>query len=277
VINRNSLIANEFMGKGYSDICPVLDMHAHMFSYYGAYMSADTPEKMLKYMDRSGVKTAVFASHSALNEGRDFISQDLDIARRYHERFLCYYPVLSRITDPNYDLKMIESNNEYIGMKFLCDYYQVPLSDEKHTPYWEYADDHKMAVLCHTWGSSKFNGAEEIEKILMKYHNLTFIAGHSIFGRFDEAVRLTRKYSNLILELTALFPCKGHFEPLVEAGLTDRIVFGVDSPWFSYDAYIGSLISMGLSDDVLKDILYRNAVRILDRMGKKMPQYPEVI
>ena len=57
--------------------------------------------------------------------------------------------------------------------------------------------------------------------------------------------------------------------------MSDRIVFGVDNPWFSYDAYTGSLISTGIGDDELKNILYRNAVRVLKRAGVTLPQYPE--
>ena len=275
MINLNSSVARELAEHGRSEQCPILDMHCHMFPYYGAFMPADTPEKMLHFMDRSNVKLAVFSSHSALNEGRDFIRGDVEVARKYPGRFLCYYPVLSKVLDTENDLRELDSNPEYIGLKLLCDYYGVAMSDDRHTPFFEYADARRLPVLFHTWGHSKLNGCEELEKVCRKYRNMTVVVGHSLYGQIPEAVRLAREYPNIMLEMTALLPWRGNVEHILDAGMSDRIVFGVDNPWFSYDAYTGSLISTGIGDDELKNILYRNAARVLKRAGVTLPQYPE--
>jgi predicted TIM-barrel fold metal-dependent hydrolase len=152
-----------------------------------------------------------------------------------------------------------------VGFKFLCDYYGVALSDKRHLPYWEYANDNRLLVLCHTWGQSPFDGPEEAEKILSKYPDLVLIAGHSFHGQWDKAVELASRYPNLYLELTAVLDDRGALELFVEKLGSERILFGVDLPWFSYYYGIGAVLSARISDEARRNILYRNGVKLLER------------
>jgi len=265
VINSSPLVA-EFIEKGYSESCPVIDMHAHMFSHAGARMIADTPEKVLHYMARSNVALTVFASHRTLMDGFD-PRFDLDSQRFHPDKFKLYYPVLSLKLDPERDLRAVRDNPAYIGFKFLCDYYKIPLEDPRHEPYWEYANSRKMPVLCHTWGGSPFDGPENVSKILDKYRDLTLIAGHSFRGEEDKGVLLAKRYENFFFELTAVLSAQGRLEKFINGGFSDRIVFGVDAPWFSYDSYIGALLSADITDDDRRAILFKNAAAILKKSG----------
>lgn len=243
-------------------------MHAHMFGLSGAYMIADTPEKMLAYMDRANVRFAVFAGHGALFEGPVRIPDDLAVAKRYPDRFRLYHPVISPLCDPAADIGRFAGNDEYIGFKFLCDYYKTKLSDKKHTSYWKYMNENSLPALVHTWGKSEYDGISEAEKILDMYPDMSFMAGHSFYGDWDEAVRLAVKYRNLYLELTAVLPERGWVEKFIDAGLTRQIVFGTDAPWYSYEACIGALLAAEISEDDRRNILYQNACGILFRAGR---------
>ncbi len=271
MINSSPLVS-EFWEKGYSETCPVIDMHAHMFSHAGARMIADTPEKMLTFMARSNVRLTVFASHRTLMDGfrADF---DLETYRKHPGKFRLYYPVLSLCLDPERDLRTVEKNPAYIGFKFLCDYYHTPLEDPRHTPYFEYANAHKMPVLCHTWGGSPYDGVENVSRVLEKYHDLSLIAGHSFRGNEDNGVKIAQKYDNLYFEMTAVLSAAGRLEKFIDAGFSKRIVFGVDAPWFSYDSYIGALLSADITDDDRRNILFRNAASVLAKSGLDLTEF----
>lgn len=203
-----------------------------MGNFGGCRMLADTPEKMLRFMDRSNVRPTLFYGHAVLFEGAHGVAADLEIARRYPSRFKLYYPVASPILHTYADLEALDRCPEYIGFKFLADYYQVPLSDPRHDFIWQYADQRRLPVLCHTAGDSVYDGPGEAERILSRWHNLPFIAGHSFFGAWEKAVTLGRKYANLYLELTALMPFPGHVERFVGADWRIASFLGSTRPGF---------------------------------------------
>lgn len=260
----NSPLARDFFEKGFSDDCPIIDMHAHMFNYAGGRMIADTPKKVLSYMERANVRLALFSSHRTLMDGL-CADYDLSVWQSYPNNFRLYYPVLSKRANPDKDLRIVDENPAYIGFKFLCDYYRVPLEDERHVPYFEYANTKKMPILCHTWGQSEFDGVNNAQKVLKKHKDLIFLAGHSFRGDEDKACKLGKEFENIYFELTAVLSETGRIEKLLDSELSKRIVFGVDAPWFSYHSYIGALLSADIDDETIKDILFRNALIVLNK------------
>ena len=272
MIDYSSPMTEEFIRTGKCASCPIIDMHAHMFNAYETIMLPDTAEKQLAEMDRAGVELSVFCSHDALFGGFPFFDEDLAVAKRWPDRFKMYQVVFSPDCDPERDLPYWEKNPEIVGLKFHGDTYKVPLSDPRHTPYFDFADERKLPILFHTWGGSAYDGAEEAEKILEKWHSFTFIVGHSFRGTPEEAIRLAKLYPNVVLELTAVLSQQGMVDSFVEAGLEDRIVFGVDCPWFSYPFGIGALLSARMTDEQRRKIFYKNALTVLRKAGVDLPE-----
>lgn len=273
MINFDSKLVKDFFEKGKSDDCPIIDMHAHMFNLAGAHMIESTGEGVIKHMDRSGVKLTLFASHAALFGSHHLFYKDLEVAKRHPEHYRLYYPVTSPTCDAKIDLGAMDKNPEYVGMKFLCDYYNTALSEEKHQPYYEYANSKKMPVLCHTWGNSPYDGIDEARKVLERNPGLIMLAGHSFFGKWDDAIALAKEHKNLNLELTAVLTQCGIVDKFVEAGLSKQIIFGVDAPWFSYIHGIGSLLYADISDEDVYNILYGNAWNILKNADISLPNW----
>lgn len=270
MIDYASPMTRDFLTTGSS--VPIIDLHAHMFNCYECEMICDTPEKQIAAMDRSGVALAVMISHDALYGGYPYFDADLEAARKFPGRFLLYQCVYTPNLDPERDLAWFESHPEAVGFKFHADTYRVPLTDPVHDEYFSYADRHGLPVLFHTWGGSPYDGEKEGEKLLEKYPNMSFIAGHSFRDRPQEAIRLAKRYPNLYLEMTAVLSQRGVVDSFVKEGLEDRIVFGVDAPWFSYPFGIGALLSAEMTDEAREKILYKNALRILRKGGAPLPE-----
>lgn len=268
MINSKSELAQGFWEKGKLPDCPIIDFHAHMGDNGGIFLPKSTPDAMINTMDACNTILTCFCGHEALFVPS--IGEKLDIAavKKYPNKFKAYHAVVSRYLKPEDDIARVRENPDvFIGFKFLCDYYGVPLSDSRHDKYWEYANDNSLLVLAHTWGGSNHNGCKEAEKVLSKYPDLVFIAGHSFHGEWDKAVELTKKYPNLYLELTAVLDDRGPLDMFVQEIGSERILFGTDLPWFSTHHGIGAVLSAEMTDEDRRNIFYRNGVKLLKKFS----------
>jgi len=266
MMNRHSELAQRFWEHGRLSDCPILDFHGHMFSLAGAFLPAESPEEMLKIMDRANSILLCFVSHKAIMAPAVGTAEDIAVVKRYPDRFKAYHSVMSRYLDAEKDLREMEENPDvFVGFKFFADYYRVPLSDSRHDPYWEYADKKGLFALVHTWGGSPYDGLKEAERILEKYHNVIFIAGHSFHGHWEGAVELAKRYPNLYLELTAVLDDRGALDLFVDKLGSERILFGTDLPWFATHHGVGAVMSAYITDEDQRNILYRNGKKLLGR------------
>jgi predicted TIM-barrel fold metal-dependent hydrolase len=266
VINHASALAQEFWESPRLPHCPVLDFHAHMHDAAGLFLPRQEPEGMLRTMEACNVVLALFCGHGTMTVPALGETQDMEAVRRYPDRFKAYHAVISRHLDPARDLKRMEEHPDvFVGWKFHPDWYGIPLFDDRHTPYWEYADAHRLLVLSHTWGHSDKDGPAEVERIVNKYPNLVFIAGHSFHGEWSRGPELARAYPNLYLELTAVLDNRGALDLLVAEAGSEQILFGTDLPWFSTHHGIGAVLSAEMTDEDRRNILYRNGAKLLAR------------
>jgi predicted TIM-barrel fold metal-dependent hydrolase len=266
VINAASELAQEFWAKSRLEDCPILDFHGHMGDFAGLFMPRKSAEGMLLTMDACNVVLICFCGHEALGSPSVGVARDMKAARRHPGRFKVYHSVVSRHLDPEADLKrMAENPDIFVGFKFHPDSCGVPLSDPRHDPYWEYADSKGLLVLSHTWGGSAQDGPEEVGRILDRYHNLVFIAGHSFHDHWQRAAELALAYPNLYLELTAVLDNRGGLDILVEKVGSERILFGTDLPWFSTHYGIGAVLAAKMDDEDRRNIFHRNGAKLLTR------------
>jgi len=264
----DSALAREFWAQGRSASCPVYDMHGHMGPYPAIYFPRGETDDMIRTMDECGVRMLVFSHHVALASSPALGNRlAVEAVRRYPDRLRAYCSV-----NPNYpeqlqaDLEAFEDHADvYVGFKFLSDYHGKPLSDEAYRPAWEYADERALLVLAHTWGGSAMDGPDVVREVAARYPRVRLLLGHSCHGEWEEAVRLARDFSNLYLELTAVFDDRGALELLARGAGSDRMLFGTDLPWSDPHPAIGALLSAEIDDEDRHNICHRNAEKLLAR------------
>lgn len=261
----NSPLAEEFWRNGRAESCPIYDMHGHMGTFGAIYFPRGEAEQMIATMDECGVRMLVFSHHHALMAPDLGNRPSIAAVRRFPERLRAYC-----VINPNYpeqaeaDLAGFDQHRDvFVGLKFLSDYHKVAISAEGYREALEFADRERLLVLMHTWGGSPFDGAEQVRRIAERYHNLTFLLGHSCHGEWDAAVALARDFPNIYLELTAIFDDRGVLEKFCAEAGSERMLFGTDLPWFDPHQAVGALLSAHLSDEEIHNICHRNAQRLL--------------
>jgi predicted TIM-barrel fold metal-dependent hydrolase len=150
-----------------------------------------------------------------------------------------------------------------VGFKFLSDYHEFPVTDERYRPAWEYADEHELLLLLHTWGKSPYDGAAVVRQAAERYPRVKLLLGHSIHDDWQAAIRLAQDFPNIYLELTAIFDDRGVIEMYVNEAGSERMLFGTDLPWFDQHHAVGALLSAQISDEDRHNICHRNAEKLL--------------
>lgn len=266
MINEESRLADLFWEEGKLKDCPIIDMHAHGGNSGKSFMPAGDTKDMLDSMDRCNVVLTCTVGHKALAIGPEGSEEDLRLARKFNDHFRLYHIVYSNNMKPEDSLKRVDENRDmFIGFKFHPASYEVALSDDRHRPFWEYADENRMIVLCHTRDRKQFCDQKEVSRILDKYSNLVLLAGHSFNRDWESAAEMVREYPNLYLELTGTLNHNNGVDTLIEQGVSRKLLFGADLPWFSYHRSIGAVLSAEMTDEDRRNIFYRNAKNLLER------------
>jgi len=262
----NSALAREFWEQGRSASCPIYDMHGHMGFYHSIYFPRPEAADMIRTMDECGVRMLAFSHHHALHSPELGNRLAVEAVRRYPDRLRAYC-----VINPNYpaqveaDLAALDDliPDVFVGLKFLSDYHGVALTDERCRPAWEYAEERGLLVLAHTWGGSALDGPRVVREVAERYPRVKLLLGHSCHGEWDEAVALARDFSNVYLELTAVFDDRGVLEKFVREVGSERLLFGTDLPWFDPHQAVGALLSADIDDEDRHNICHRNAEALL--------------
>lgn len=260
-----SSLCREFFDTGKAADCPVVDMHGHMGPFFGVRLGSCDADSMVRRMDRAGVKMLVFCHHASLLSPESGNAAAVDAVRRFPDRLRAYCginpgcPALVEKQLSEYD----RSADAYAGLKFLSDYHGVPLGDDACRPAWEFADARGLIVLCHTWGGSAFDGPAQVRAVAERYPHTKILMGHCCHGDWSQACAIANDFPHVFLDLCAVTDERGILEMFVRRCGSEKIVFGTDFPWFNHHYYIGSVLGADIDDEDRRNILHRNAERLL--------------
>ena len=283
-----SPIAREYVERGRSASCPIIDLHGLVGPYHEVYLPAGQLDRMLRSLERCGVRKIVCAHHMALAydvERGNALMQELVDTRP--DRFLGYW-----VINPNFpeiiesDLRTFHQRRGFVGFKFWSDYHLVPLTSPKYAASLEYANDHELLVMVHTWGGSEYDAPGLLAKVARRYPRARFLMAHCGYGEWETAISIGRDLPNVHLDLTSvavahdfsLMPggslmatsmgspqVNGLIEYMVETAGSRKIVFGSDLAWYSQHYQAGAILFARITDEARHDILHRNAERLLGR------------
>ncbi len=125
-----------------------------------------------------------------------------------------------------------------------------------------YANELGMVVSLHP--SSKRYA--DMEKLLTSFPNLKIVIAHlDGYGLFDNVIDLMKKYPNMHTDISAYGAQRDGMlaEAVAKIG-SDRILFGTDFPGYDIGPFIDAVQKSGLSSADIDNIMYNNAVKLLN-------------
>jgi predicted TIM-barrel fold metal-dependent hydrolase len=254
----------------------VIDCHGHLGTHVGTYIPSEgRPEAVVAEMDRLGVRTLCL-SH-CMGIGPDFREGNrlaCEAAAAWPGRIAVYlaWNPHARTADALEHLGQYAGRPGVVGIKLHTSHHEVIASDPRYLPAYEFAQSHRMIVLCHTWGVADVLG---IERMIRRFPAVPVILGHSggyEFAAIDEAVRIARENGNAWLDLCL----SGMFEGLVETFVREagarKVLFGSDSPYMDCRANLGRVLFARIADGDKELILNGNARGLLAEAGFRVPE-----
>ncbi|MGA7924056.1 MAG: amidohydrolase family protein [Thermoplasmata archaeon] len=242
------------------------------------------PEEFLAYLDRSGVERAVlvnYVSHEVIGYSEkvnDFVSH---FASHDPERLIAVGGVLPTHRDPGGEVRRLVEELGIRALKMHPPHQLFPpnayVTDhlEGLRAIYEEAERLVIPVIFHT-GTSVFPGARNrfgnpllVEDVAIDFPALPIVLAHG--GRpfwTEEAMFLTRRFSNVYLEVSGVPPSKllDYFPQLPR--LADRVLFGSDWPGpgvRDIGANVRAVRELPLSADVIEQILEKNPEKVFRR------------
>lgn len=152
----------------------------------------------------------------------------------------------------------------FIGLKILPEYWRIPLVDKRLIPAWEFAQEHRLPILIHTWENSSGTAAMAGE-IAARYPDAIFLLGHSGGGDAGrvEAEAAAIAYDNVYLEWCGSFTSRMDWHQTIQRVGARKLVYGTDTFFHDIAWELGRLLSLNLTEAQFALILGQNIRRIL--------------
>lgn len=153
------------------------------------------------------------------------------------------------------------------GVKLHPDFQKFRIDDEKLYPIYEACSDN-LPILLHT-GDYRydFSNPQRMKNVLEKFPELTVIGAH--FGGWsvwDEAVETLSDYDNFYVDTCSSFHWlkKDRAVEIIRKYGADKVLFATDFPMWSYEDEFEYLMSLELTEEEKRKILYENAAKLFD-------------
>lgn len=265
----NSMYVDDFMQNNKLTSVKVIDTHTHMGDIYGASEPICGVDDCINLLDDENIESIWCAPHSDLF-GLSSINGEIEsIMTKYPARVKGYFGF-----NPNYHkeyiakLPAVLQNNNYIGLKFLPAYHNYSLDGDAYVEALDFAEEHRLIVLSHTWGHTQFNSTKQVRNVLRRYKNLQFIMGHSAPNELDEAIQLAKRFDNAYLDICDIHRNGGTVAKMVDGAGSEKVLFGTDLPWYDPNFAIGSVLFSKITDTDRLNIFRNNALRMLRLISK---------
>jgi predicted TIM-barrel fold metal-dependent hydrolase len=238
------------------------------------YSGAD---EIIKAMDEAGIETVLATDLLAWSYRRqtrfalDMTETITQMTEKYPGRIygLADYDPFN-IRKSLLKLEEDVKKRQYKGVYIHIYGYDIPLDHQKMYPLYAKCEEMGLPVSMqtgHVLEAMPSGGARPIylDRIASDFPELTLIGTHTGYPWVDEMISCTIKWPNIYLSISAWLP--SYFHPSLTAFMKSRVgaekvLFG--SNGLSWERYIEQMGGMGLRDEALEKVMFKNAKRIFD-------------
>ena len=243
-------------------------MHYGKIPYLYTY--SDYIENQLRTMDELEILYG-FCGHTynVCSSSFELAEEDTaDAYKRSDGRIMAFHFFDPRVTERS--LAFMEKHIDdpaYIGIKIHPSQCYTDASDERFRACWEYAREHKLPIMSHTWDLSQTNFKQKYAhptafvKYLEEYPDVPFIMGHS-GGRFNgirHAVEIGKRYPQVYFDLAGDLQIAQLVEYLVNNIGDRRIFYASDFNMMDPRTTIGSVLGADIPTSSKERIFWDNA------------------
>jgi uncharacterized protein len=240
----------------------VIDMHAH-FGRCRFGTGDPSPQGMVRRMDRMGIRAMLCSHMRTLSPDVAYGNAEmLKAMREAPGRILGYigvYPYEAARTGRDVEHWLSEG---FVGLK-CHNSNGCPYDDPGYERAYAIADERRLPVLFHTWGSEK--EFAQLRNVVARHPNFPMLLAHAGCTNEPGYIKIAQECPSVYFELAYSAGPHGLVERLVQAVGVQRVIWGSDGTFFSQNHQLGRAVGAQLSEQDKAAILGGNARTLLDR------------
>ncbi|MFH1616416.1 MAG: amidohydrolase family protein [Planctomycetota bacterium] len=256
----------------------VVDAHLHV-GLPGVFFAPRTDsEQLLWFMDNLNIQYSVCTDQLSVLEG---CRAGIEHLRQIFEKSAGRIYYLG-VFHPKYAKESISILKKavkcagFAGLKIHPSLHHTFADDDVYESAWQFAAEHDVAILTHSWSVSDYNPVQKystpllFEKFVRKFPQVRFVLGH-FGGRGTgrhEAVRMVNDYPNVYGDFAGDIFDYELIENLVKSAPAEKILFGSDFPWLDPRAHLSRVLLADIDDSIKRKILRDNAICVY-KVGEK--------
>ena len=249
------IAADALAGEPLEDF--VIDVHSHPGPGTNFFYQGGGVDDLLRVMDRTGVDYSCFSAYTAI--GPDFVRGNELVAEAVQDHptrvigFAVPNPHYPKLVKEELIRRVDEQG--FRGIKIHSTNHNYPLNGKNYAPVFEFADDHKLPILSHTYDSPA-----RLRELATTYPNARFIWAHAIWQhtRNPELALTVRDLPNAYCEMSGSANRRGEIESFVRVAGVESAVFGSDYPVLGQTWQMGNVAHADLSADDKRKIFSEN-------------------
>jgi len=250
------------------DHIPIVDIHGHLGPWQLVHMPAVSTEQMVETMDRVGIDRLCLNASMGCFSGDFRGGNDLvgEAVHKHPDRL-----VGQTIVNPNYPDQIVpelDRCRQRYGMRLakihpFC--HEHPVDGPGYREFWDYADQHSLLVLAHSWEADRTCSPELYGKIAAEHKRVRIIMAHAGGTQkgCDDAMRTARQYENLFIDTATSQVHFGMIERYVAHLGAERVLCGSDIPRIHPAVPLGRIAYAKIAERDKEKILGRNAMALL--------------
>ena len=236
-----------------------IDAHTHIGNFGGWAGLSFTKERLIEQMDEFEVEKT-FLCPSNFQNNDDVV----DAVQAYPDRIVPFVWVNPALDDVEKKLEKYINQEGFKGIKMQPLFDSFVADDPVVYPVMDFARAYNVPVFIHC-GHPPFSLPWSIALLAEQYPDVkvTMIHmghGHGVY--IDASLKMARRYNNLYLEMSGM-PMGSKLKEEYETVGSDRIMFGIDSPFHHPTVEIQKVLSCGLDEKAQQDVFYNNAKKLL--------------
>ena len=257
----------------------IIDTHMHLGFSIGHYNHPFPVEELIELMDELGVLYGLSPHGVAIN-GNEYEMAEKENEEAYklsNGRILFYHYYDPRAIERS--LNFMEKHADdpgYIGIKIHPSMNYTDASDERYRPCWEFAKNHKIPIMSHTWDLSptnfkqKYSHPTAFTKYLEEYPEVPFVMGHS-GGRFNgirAAVEVGKRFPQVYFDIAGDIHIAQLVEYLVDNVTDKRVFYASDYTMMDPRTMIGAVLGANVPVRTKERIFWDNAAEVFGLQEK---------
>ena len=237
-----------------------IDAHSHI-GHFGSPFNVDFNDKLLlEQMNEYNIeKTILCPAACTLNEELN------DAFKKLPDKIIPLFWVNANFGQAAYDeLEHYLRDEKFAGVKMQPLFDAFTADSPMVDPIMEIAKKYDKPVFIHC-GHPPFSLPWQIGLLAERHPQVRVVMihmghGHGVY--IDGSITMAKKFDNLMLECSGM-PMGCQIKNAYETVGSERVMFGIDSPFHHPTVEIQRVLSCGLNDSQLEDVFYNNAAKFM--------------